>query len=362
MAKDLTDTLRSTAGGVAHDVLKAVGDGAGKKNRIPLSGAKGRPLSRGKPSPLSGARGVAAGAALAALAPLAKKGVDAVRGKGRPDVASKLGDRVGDKVKEAVSQKVDEAGGAGGVAKQAAGGVLGLGSDRGGGDGETGGVGKGRRMPVQQSCDVAAPLETVYNQFTQFEEWPSFMHRVARVTQEDECTVSFATKIWGVSKQFTADIETQRPDERIKWRVAEGITHTGVVSFHELAPRLTRIELTFDVDPGSLIEKFARGARHVKRAARADLHRFKAFIELQEHETGAWRGVIEDGELVKDHPDDYDQGREDSDLEDTQEPEEEAEEAEEKAPAASQRSDGGESSGRTRTRSGGRRKKSPTSS
>jgi hypothetical protein len=41
--------------------------------------------------------------------------------------------------------------------------------------------------------------------------------------------------------------------------------------------------------------------RHVKRAARADLHRFKAFIEMQDVETGAWRGVIEDGELVEDH-------------------------------------------------------------
>jgi uncharacterized membrane protein len=315
MAKDLTDTLRSMAGDVTRDLLKAVGDGAGKTNRGPLPGGKGSPLSRSKPGPLSGAKGVAAGAGLIALAPLAKKGVDALRSKSGPGLASKVGDVAGEKLKETVSEKVDEAGGAGGIAKQAAGGLLGIGGDDGGGDGGEPGVGKGRRMPVQQSCDVAAPLETVYNQFTQFEEWPNFMHRVTRVTQEDRCTVSFATKIWGVSKQFQADIETQRPDERIKWRVSQGITHTGVVTFHELAPRLTRIELTLDVDPGSLIEKFARGARHVKRAARADLHRFKAFIEMQEQETGAWRGVIEDGELVEEHPDDYDQSREYNDAE-----------------------------------------------
>ena len=127
---------------------------------------------------------------------------------------------------------------------------------------------------------MAVPIETAYNQWTQFEDWPTFMHRVTRVTQEDECTVSFATKIWGKTKEFEAKIETQRPDERIKWRVSSGITHSGVVTFHELAPRLTRIELTFDVDPGSLIEKAARGMRHVKRAARADLHRYKAFIEM----------------------------------------------------------------------------------
>jgi hypothetical protein len=170
-------------------------------------------------------------------------------------------------------------------------------------------------MPVQQSVDVAVPLETAYNQWTQFEDWPEFMHRVTRATQDDDCTVNFATKIWGKTKEFTADIETQRPDERIKWRVSQGITHTGVVTFHELAPRLTRIELSMDVDPGSLIEKAARGMRHVKRAARADLHRFKAFIEMQEQETGAWRGVIEEGELVEEHDPSYDEEREYSDIE-----------------------------------------------
>ena len=39
--------------------------------------------------------------------------------------------------------------------------------------------------------------------------------------------------------------------------------------------------------------------RHVKRAVRADLHRFKAFIEMQETESGAWRGTIEDGEVKR---------------------------------------------------------------
>ena len=173
-----------------------------------------------------------------------------------------------------------------------------------------------RRMPVQQAVDVAVPIETAYNQWTQFEEWPEFMHRVTRVTMDDDCTVSFATKIWGKTKEFEAQIETQRPDERIKWRVSRGITHTGVVTFHELAPRLTRIELNVDVEPGSLLEKAARGMRHIKRAMRADLHRFKAFIEMQELETGAWRGVIEDGELVEEHPQDYDAQRETSDIED----------------------------------------------
>ena len=102
-------------------------------------------------------------------------------------------------------------------------------------------------------------------------------------------------KIWGKSKEFVGQIEEQIPDERIKWSVKEGVAHTGVVTFHELAPKLTRMTVSIDVQPGSLVEKMARGMRHVKRAVRADMHRFKAFIEMEEEETGAWRGEIHDG-------------------------------------------------------------------
>jgi uncharacterized membrane protein len=335
MAKDLEDILRDSLSQVVRDAAQSLGDAGTRKS----NGA------------LSGMRGVAVGAGLAVLAPLAtktagkalkrrfgggaakqvvKKPAEAVSGAAskvikkpaeaassaaskvvkKPAEAvsgatSKVGDSVGEKVKETVGEKVEEAGGVGGVAKEAGKTALpGVGGDGGGPRLE--GVGKGRRMPVQQSVDVAVPIETAYNQWTQFEDWPNFMHRVNRVTQEDDCTVSFATKIWGITKEFVADIETQRPDERIKWRVSDGVTHTGVVTFHELAPRLTRIELNVDVDPGSLIEKAARSMRHVKRAVRADLHRFKAYIEMQEEETGAWRGVIEDGELVEPHPEEYD--------------------------------------------------------
>jgi uncharacterized membrane protein len=317
MARDVSDVVRGALGNVAREALKNVGDVS--------------PPTKGKSGggPLSGAKGIAAGIGLAAAAPLAKKGVDAVRGNGKPsagpgglaNLASTAGDRVGSKLKDAVSDKVDDAGGAGGLVKEAAGGLLpfggGGGDDKGGGKGGTPGVGKGRRMPIQQAIDVAVPIETAYNQWTQYEEWAQFMHRITNVSQgDDPTTVNFSAKIWTRKRDFEAQIITQRPDERVKWRVAQGITHTGVVTFHELAPRLTRIEITMDVDPGSWIEKIARGARHIKRAARADLHRYKAFIEMLEHETGAWRGVIEDSELVEDHDPAYDEERDYADVED----------------------------------------------
>jgi uncharacterized membrane protein len=262
MAKDVGDVIGTALGRIAREAAENVASNA-------------RRASKG---PLSGGRGVAAGIGLAALAPLAARGAGklAKGGVGKP------------------LQKV------GGGLKDA----LGNASLPGFGDDDSDGaspqsVGSGRRMPIQQAIDVAVPIKTAYNQWTQFEDWPSFMHRLDQVTQEDESHVSFKTKIWGISKEFKAEILEQRPDDRIKWRVTEGVTHSGVVSFHELSDRLTRVDVDIIIEPGSLIEKAARGMRHVKRAVRADLSRFKAYIELEEEESGAWRGEIDDGEVKR---------------------------------------------------------------
>jgi len=286
MAKDLGDTIGTALGQVAREAVQTVS-------------SNGRRRSSGG---LSGPAGLAAGAGLVALAPLATKGAGKlVRGLAANGASpvKKAGEKLGGTVKDAVGETVDKAGGAGGIAKEAGKGLLPGGGGGGGKSKGQPGVGKGRRMPIQQDIDIGVPLKQVYNQWTQFEEWPEFMHRLENVSQDDETHLSFKTKIWGISKEFKAEIVEQRPDERIKWEVTEGVTHTGVVTFHELGPRLTRVELNIDVQPGSLIEKAARGMRHVKRAVRADLARFKAYVLMEDQETGAWRGQIEDGDVKR---------------------------------------------------------------
>ena len=164
--------------------------------------------------------------------------------------------------------------------------------------------GSGRRMPMQQAVDVAVPITEAYNLWTEFEEWPSFMHRVDSAQQIDDCDGRFLGKGLGNNQGLPGRNLEQRPDERIVWDVNEGLKHSGVVTFHKLAPRLTRIEITVDVKPDSLLEKAGRGMRFTKRAVRGDLHRFKAYAEMEEEsEEGGWRGTIEDGEVKeKDRP------------------------------------------------------------
>jgi uncharacterized membrane protein len=248
----------------------------------------------------------AAGAALVAL-PYAAQGIAKLAGKGGGGKTAELGE----KAKEKATGKAKDIAGevasekmkpdlSGGLGKLFGGGDDSSDDEDGaGGGGAAPGYGSGRRMPIQQAVDVAVPVSVAYDLWTGFEEWPTFMHRVDSVEQVDDTTVSISTKVWGITKHFEAEIVEQRPDERIEWDVNEGLAHSGVVTFHELAPRLTRIEVSLDINPDSLLEKAGRGMRFTKRAVRGDLHRFKAYAELEEEAEDGWRGTIEDRDVKR---------------------------------------------------------------
>ena len=144
----------------------------------------------------------------------------------------------------------------------------------------TEGTGDGRRMPIQQSVDVGVPVESAWKLWNRYEDYPKFMHRIESAEKVDPKHVRFTGKIWGVSRNWEAEITEKRTYEAIAWESEDGLENAGVVTFHKLGPRLTRIELNLDVNPHGFFEKAGRGMRFMKRAARADLHRFKAYAEM----------------------------------------------------------------------------------
>ena len=140
---------------------------------------------------------------------------------------------------------------------------------------------KTRRLPIQRWTDVAAPIDKTYEQWTKFEEFPKFMHRVLNVKQEDG-KVSWDEKIWFSKRHWEGEVTDRRKNRRIAWKTTSGMSHAGVVTFHSLDENLTRVMVTIDFVPQGMIEKMASGLRFVKRAVQGDLARFKAYVELGE--------------------------------------------------------------------------------
>ncbi len=148
-------------------------------------------------------------------------------------------------------------------------------------------------MPsVTKSVDVAVPVTTAYNQWTQFESFPHFMGGVERITQSDDVHSHWVTKIAGVTREFDTEITEQSPDERVAWKSTDGTHHAGVVTFHRLSANQTKVTVQLEWDAEGIVEKAGALFGADDHQVSADLDRFKDYIEGRGHEDGAWRGEV----------------------------------------------------------------------
>src|SRR3712207_3548542 len=128
---------------------------------------------------------------------------------------------------------------------------------------------------IEQSIEVNVPLETAYNQWTQFEEFPQFMEGVESVTQLDDTHLRWVAEIAGKRHEWRAEITEQHPDERVAWKAEDGKTNAGVVTFHRIDPSTTRIMLQMDWQPEGAVEKVGAAVGADDRRVKGDLERFK---------------------------------------------------------------------------------------
>ncbi|MFF9851394.1 SRPBCC family protein [Streptomyces litmocidini] len=175
------------------------------------------------------------------------------------------------------------------------------------GGGLTGKGGRSRKSGskpthICESIDIGVPLRTAYDQWTQYEDFSTFAKGVRSVSQGDDTTSDWKVKVGPSTRSWKASVQEQVPDERIMWSSdgPKGTTR-GCVSFHELAPSLTRVLVVVEYYPSGLFEKTGNIWRAQGRRLRLDLKHFARHVTLSQDEPDGWRGEIRDGEVVRSH-------------------------------------------------------------
>ncbi|WP_269071420.1 SRPBCC family protein [Actinomycetospora endophytica] len=180
------------------------------------------------------------------------------------------------------------------------------GSGGGGGGGSGSGRGKFKFMNIFEAQDVGVPIRVAYDQWTQFADFPSFMKKLESVNQEADEKSTWTAKVFWSRRSWTTTIREQVPDSHIIW-VSSGAKGRadGIVSFHELAPNMTRIILILEYYPQGFMEKTGNIWRAVGRRARLEFKHFCRHVMMDtlinREELEGWRGEIRDSEVVKTH-------------------------------------------------------------
>lgn len=186
-------------------------------------------------------------------------------------------------------------------------GLMGAITGRGGNGGGGGAKDKSLKVTnIVETVDIGAPVRVVYDQWTRFTEFPTFMKKVETVQQESDEKLTWKAQVLWSHRTWESTIVEQVPDKRIVWQ-SEGEKGTvdGAVTFHELGPELTRVLLNLQYHPQGFFERTGNLWRAQGRRARLELKHFARHVMndavLRADEVEGWRGEIHDGEVTKDN-------------------------------------------------------------
>lgn len=175
--------------------------------------------------------------------------------------------------------------------------------------GKGGGGEKNKKIKVTnivEDVDVGVPVSVAYNQWTQFEDFPTFMKKVEDVSRDgdSETELDWKAQVFWSHRRWHSRVVEQVPDERIVWTSKGEKGHVdGAVTFHEVTPDLTRILLVLQYHPQGLFERTGNIWRAQGRRARLELKHFRRHVMTQTvldpDAVQGWRGEVHDGEVVR---------------------------------------------------------------
>jgi uncharacterized membrane protein len=148
---------------------------------------------------------------------------------------------------------------------------------------------------IEKTIEVDRPVRTVYNQWTQFEEFPRFMDGVKEVRQIDDTHVRWHAEIFGKDKEWDAEITEQVPDQKIGWKSISGdAPNAGTVRFEPIGPDRTLVRLVMAYEPQGATENVGDALGVFSSRVEKSVKQFKKYIESRGVEDGAWRGEVHD--------------------------------------------------------------------
>lgn len=150
-------------------------------------------------------------------------------------------------------------------------------------------------ITVNDAVVVEAPVEVVYHQWTQFEEFPRFMTGVLSVRYLTDARLLWVAEIAGIHRQWETEILDQEPERRIAWAATQETVNSGVVTLKAAGDDRTEVHLELEYVPGEEPEAIGDHFDVVQNRAEKTLEQFKDLMETDEESTDGWLGAI-DGE------------------------------------------------------------------
>ncbi|MGA6173612.1 SRPBCC family protein [Streptomyces sp. NPDC012600] len=133
---------------------------------------------------------------------------------------------------------------------------------------------------IVETVDIQAPVAVTWALWSDVTQWPRFLSHVQRVDPLDERRFAWQLSLPGADKGFVAELTEVVAENRIAWKTVEGVHHAGVVTFHRLDDRSSRVALQIEYDPQGFVERLGALTNLDSVLANYDLGEFQKLAEV----------------------------------------------------------------------------------
>jgi len=137
---------------------------------------------------------------------------------------------------------------------------------------------------AEKSVEVKAPVEVVFDLYSDFEKFPQWMEHIKEVRRTGERLTKWAADApLGINVEWEAETTTLEPNRRIGWRTLRGDIQTeGEVTFEKTERGTTMMHVSLGYEPpaghlGTLLAKFF--GTDPQKQMDEDLRRFAKLAE-----------------------------------------------------------------------------------
>jgi uncharacterized membrane protein len=135
-------------------------------------------------------------------------------------------------------------------------------------------------MPtVEENIEVNAPVERIYQAWTEYERFPEFMQNVKEVRRTGPDMTHWVVEAAGKTVEWEARTVAEER-RRVAWTAQGESGQSGEVRFTPLGANRTRINVRMDWNlPSKTQQAVASGLGIDDRAVARDLENFKSMVE-----------------------------------------------------------------------------------
>jgi uncharacterized membrane protein len=132
---------------------------------------------------------------------------------------------------------------------------------------------------VDKSIFVNAPIDRVYEIWSDFEGFPRFMEHIEEIRSTGGNRYHWKAKIGGTTQEWDAEVTDMARIDHITWRAVSGTTNDGTVSFASQG-EATMVSLSISYEPpGPMLKLADTILQQTERDIDDDLKNFKRLAE-----------------------------------------------------------------------------------